>query len=559
MDYDAIYSDVAHASGDVDYDALYNSVQTNPRTRVYTPEKGAIKQDAKNLLGGAIKGAANIGNTIGTLGDMLTVGGNPILINEQDNGNTPLTRDNQNRQAVTSGLQAMGVDPDSGFYGVGKVGAEVAGTAGVGNVLGGITKGVPMLSNSLRSGGFTLGGTTGNFAKDLGLRMAGGAGVGGASVAMVDPLQAGTGATLGAITPPAVKSAAKLGGLIPKSASLALGATTGAGETAISEAFKAGKRGATNFLENMRGNVGFDDVVMKAKQGLSNMRAERGAQYRSGMLDISNDKTVINFKGIDKAVNDVAGMGSYKGVQVNKNAAETVQEAIERVNEWKGLNPAEYHTPEGLDALKRSIGDIRDTTEFGTAARRAVDQIYNAIKQEIADQAPTYAKVMKDYSRASETLWELENSLSMGDKAKIDTSVRKLQSVMRNNASTNYGNRLDMVNTLEQQGGVDLMPDLAGQSLNSLMPRGLLGNINTAGMGYATAKTAGTAALAAPLFMPRVVGEGVYKIGSMAGGVGRGMEKVNQAMGINNANGLLGVPSSNYLPLSILESQTSLR
>ena len=82
---------------------------------------------------------------------------------------------------------------------------------------------------------------------------------------------------------------------------------------------------------------------------------------------------------------------------------------------------------------------------------------------------------MKDYSQGMDTISEIKRSLSLGEKASVDTGMRKLQSLMRNNVSTNYGNRLDLARALEAQGGQEIMPALAGQSLSSVAPRGLAG------------------------------------------------------------------------------------
>lgn len=543
-------------------------VETNPTSRIYTPEDGTIKQDIKNVAGGMLKGASGIGNTIVSSFTHVPKQIESLLSGKGiKNPATAFLDDFSARDAnVDSALSQSGVDRDSGLYSVGRVGTEIAGTAGVPKILatGAELANMPRLASSLKSGGFNIGGNTGNMAKDWFLRGVGGGAVGGASVGAVDPLQTGTGAVLGAGTPLAILGAGKAGSLMGDAVIGSLGVTTGAGGDAVREAFKAGKNGATAFLENMRPNgAGFDDVVAKAKQGLMNMKLEKNAQYRSGMLDISRDKSVLDFAPIDKAVKDISSMGSYKGVQIDKNSSATVQEIVEKVNEWKALDPAEYHTPEGLDALKQAISDIRDTTQPSTQARRAVDQVYNAVKDEITKQAPVYSKVMKGYAESAKTINELERTLSLSDKAPTDTSVRKLQSVLRNNAQTSYGNRQDLVNLLQSQGGVDVMPDLAGQALNSWMPRGMSGafqkgSIPILGSYSAATNPIGLAALAAylPLASPRLVGEAAYKAGKVAGGTSRGAKAVNDAI---TMNGLLSVPKANYLPLSILESQRTPR
>jgi hypothetical protein len=124
---------------------------------------------------------------------------------------------------------------------------------------------------------------------------------------------------------------------------------------------------------------------------------------------------------------------------------------------------------------------------------------------------------MKDYSEASDLLSEVERSLSLGKKATADSSLRKLQSLMRNNVNTNYGNRLNLAQELENN-GADIIPAVAGQALNSWTPRGLAGVGTGAG---AIASMFNPAVLGlAPFTSPRLMGEALYKLGQGAGAVG---------------------------------------
>jgi len=314
----------------------------------------------------------------------------------------------------------------------------------------------------------------------------------------------------------AVTKPAQLAGLL---ASEGAGFTTGAGGGAVREAAKSGFVGgdnATAFLEQLRTNAPVENVVNTAKSAVAEMRDQRANAYRSGMVDIKNDKSILSFDKIDDILANKQEVGMYKGQVIQPSTVETWQEINQVVQNWKRLDPAEFHTPEGLDRLKMRIGDIRDNAPFGTPARNVADAAYNAIKNEINSQAPGYAKVMKDYELASNTLKDIESSLSLGKKANIDTSVRKLQSIMRNNANTNYGRRLEQAQMLEGAGAETLMPQLAGQALSSWTPRSLqgIGSAITAA-GSAVTNPAYLASL--PLTMPRVVGETAYYAGKTAG------------------------------------------
>lgn len=497
----------------------------------------AMNYSGKDAVGGAVRGAGSIGATLLAPYDYAVdyiKGDRGKNLSSLITGKEIPSRNQERRSEMDAGLVTMGANPDSTAFKTNKLIAEVAGTAGMGGLLAkpaqalaNVTQGsrffpaIDGLATSLQTGGFRVGDIAGAVPR-LAARAVGGGAVGGASAGLVNPNDASAGATIGAALPPAVKLVGETGRLAGKAVSgLAkniLGMTTGAGAETFGTAFQAGRTGGTSFLDNMRGNVPFTDVLDGAKDALSKMRIERGNQYRSGMLDIANDKSVIDFTPIDRAVNSLTTMGSYKGQVINKNAAGTVDEITGLANQWKNLDPKEYHTPEGLDALKKAIGDIRDAAPFGTPGRKAADTAYNAVKSQIEMQAPTYSKVMRDYSKASETLTEIERSLSLGNKAAADTSMRKLQSLMRNNVNTNYGNRLGLANTLEGQ-GADILPAVAGQAASSMTPRGLQGLAAT-GAGLAGFMNPATLA-ALPFTSPRLMGELSYGMGAMTRGLGR--------------------------------------
>ena len=495
-------------------------------------EKGGFMQGAGNLAAGALRGAGSIGATaMRVLPNAL--GGDTASENE--------TR----RQQMDAALQSMGAEPDSWMYKGGKIGAEIAGTAGAGGLLAKGVAAIPgaaaiprvaQLVEALKTGGFTLGGqaatSLGGRAADLGIRAAGGALNGGAAAGLVNPEDAGTGAIVGGILPGGVQAASAVGGTLKAGATgavkHALGLSTGTGGESVATAYRAGKQGGTNFIDNMRGNVPMTDVLDSAKSAIGKMRIDRSNAYKSGMAGVSADKTVIDFTPIDRAVASLQSMGNYKGQVINKNSSGVVDEISGLVNQWKSLDPAEFHTPEGLDALKQAISDIRDTTQFGTAARKAADTAYNSVKGEIVSQAPTYSNVMKDYSQASETLAEVERALSLGNKAAADTSMRKLQSLMRNNVNTNWGNRVQLAETLEQN-GADILPAVAGQAMSSWTPRGL--QAATSGGALLAAVPTGGASLAAiPLTSPRLAGEMAYALGAVGRKTGQGASAINQKM-----------------------------
>ena len=110
--------------------------------------------------------------------------------------------------------------------------------------------------------------------------------------------QAAIGATIGAVPTALSKSQQLAGALLQKG----VGISTGAGGESLKQAYQAGKVGNEPFIANMRGTAPMEDVLNQAKGALSNMKQDLSKEYRLGMMDISKDKSILNFNEIDKAI-----------------------------------------------------------------------------------------------------------------------------------------------------------------------------------------------------------------------------------------------------------------
>lgn len=302
-----------------------------------------------------------------------------------------------------------------------------------------------------------------------------------------------------------------------------VGMQTGAGREAITQAFEAGRRGgetAEQFRANIMGRADPTEVLDIAKANLEEMNRLKQAEYRSGMVDIKKDKTVLDLVEIDKSLANALLKTQYEGKIVNVRAAEELDKVSKIVDEWRNADPNKFLTPEGLDALKKGVGDVLEGIPIEQkTARAAVGEVYNSIKSSIQKQAPTYAKTMKAYSDASEQIREISRTLNLDSKSSVDTAMRKLQSLMRDNVQTNYGQRIKLARELEKVGG-EFMPGLAGQSLRSLTPRGLQ-QITGGGLGALFALTGNIpqAFAIGAMSSPRIMGELSYGAGRAAGGL----------------------------------------
>lgn len=188
------------------------------------------KSGMGDVVAGAVKGASNIGATLLTPVDWAL---NKAGITDMTNA--------ERRTASTDALRELGADPESGAFKTGEIGAEVAGTAGVGGLLAkGVRAVAPSMTKlpaALESFGATVGKPAASFGEKVGnaaIRVGSGAAAGAAGAGMIDPESAGTGAAIGAALPvvgPILAGAAKGGGWLSDAIRGRLGAIK-AGEIA---------------------------------------------------------------------------------------------------------------------------------------------------------------------------------------------------------------------------------------------------------------------------------------------------------------------------------------
>jgi len=326
-----------------------------------------------------------------------------------------------------------------------------------------------------------------------------------------------------------------VGGIVAKNI---VGTTTGTSADTLQNAYEAGKTGNKAFMANLTGKANMEDVLNQAKSALNNIKQTKSQDYARNMEAVKSDQSVLNMQPIIDALNKEKTAGTFGEKVIKKNTVKTQTELEGLIQDWASSDPAKYHTPEGLDALKQAVGDLRDSTEIGTNSRRIVDNVYHAVKDQISTQAPVYEKTMKDYSEASNLVKEIERSLSLGNKSSADTAMRKLQSLTRNNVQTNYGQRIKLAEELAKKGGQDIMPALSGQALNEWFPRGMIGKGEELA-GLIAAFTHPQALLAAPLASPKIMGATTYGLGKVAGAGAKLGNKIPLSVDQANKLGLL--------------------
>lgn len=240
--------------------------------------KGGIAQQVGNVAAGLVRGAGSIGATLLAPRDALE----GFIARSMG---APSLAPGDRRKDMDAALQTMGAQPDSLGYQGGKLAAEVLGTAGAGGGAANIltnaapraAAAVPGVIQAMRTGGLAANGA------GLGARTVGAAASGAITSGLVNPDDALNGALIGGALPGGVKLAGEAGNLVRKgTAGLTkntLGLTSGVGGEAVGMAYQAGKTGGTKFLDNMRGNVPYTDVLDEAKSALRWRRPARRCRH----------------------------------------------------------------------------------------------------------------------------------------------------------------------------------------------------------------------------------------------------------------------------------------
>ena len=367
---------------------------------------------------------------------------------------------------------------------------------------------------------------------------------------------------LNAVTKP-IAGVTKLGTGITKHI---VGDRTKAGPEALGAAYEAGFKGgepATSFRENLRGKADMAAPVDEAMNAMHNMVSDKNSAYSRGMAQAGLDQPInaASIRRISQGIDDAANVSTVQAQRGTTNMKWNYSEdALRAKRDISGLVhhffyelPPEFHTVKGLDGLKQSISSYQKAhNDFGTDAGVVAGKYYEAVGDAIRQQAPKYAEVMDNYGEAKNLITQMQKAFSLPAnerKLVVDTALRKLQSVMRNNANTNYGYRKTLLEHLKENGATNIEYKLAGQALSSKMPRGLGGvaaekgaEIAAALLGVFTgdlklaagALKAGVATFATST--PRLAGETAYYSGKIAKPLSKVFNRPN-ARALNLAGG----------------------
>lgn len=379
-------------------------------------------------------------------------------------------------------LEALGVELAGALVNpANKVGAGVIG------------KGANATSKALRSIG--VGGATGGVAAlgntenidDLAGNVASGTGIGTAVGAAI----------------PLAGAAVRGGGNVLKQV---LGKTTGAGDVAIADAFRAGQVGDKSFIGKMKGAIDAEGLEKKIQANFDKIKKARNMTYED---DITRLKQATMDKKLDlnPVINDVKTIikneGGGAGYLVDDDTARVLSKTKDTLNNF--YKDKGRHNLEGFDNLKKALQNIN--TKEGTNAERVKTQITNSVKGQILKQSPEYKAINDAYSKDTAVIDDLKKVFSLNRNANSETVLKKVQSTARNNANTDWSYRAQLLKRLDPTG--EIQQEISANALNTWTPRGLLGG------GIAGASLFTNPAMVA-VTSPRAVGYGAYNLGKLS-------------------------------------------
>lgn len=280
------------------------------------------------------------------------------------------------------------------------------------------------------------------------------------------------------------KGAAKL---IGKGAKELFGKTTGVGGGAVERAASH----SDDFAQGLRSaDVTQQTVVESARNMLRQLTENKRQQYLDDMSGVKAWEQAIDITPIQrkfKKLADKYGITAKPGKdgnlvlarsaksKLNDQALADIQKVYDEINTW-ATDPRNKFSPADLDTLKIRVDDIYSET---SKSRGFVSDLRNTIKDEIVKTVPEYKDAMRNYQTYSDLEREMSKTLSLTDKASVDTAFKKLTSTFR----SNFEGRADVLARLKDSGvNPDSVLDMvAGLQMRDISAKGIMGQMTIGG------------------------------------------------------------------------------
>jgi hypothetical protein len=260
-----------------------------------------------------------------------------------------------------------------------------------------------------------------------------------------------------------------------------LGRLTGTGEAAVEEAY----RGSPQFKKALTGEITGEEIVSNAKNVLQGIRDNRGADYVAKLdkikgssrplFSVAEGLTNKLKRLMSKDMFDIEIIPSKGGIDFDFSKSTLVEgqpvikKALTDISTWDDF------TAKGLDALKKRISTYTGQMKRGSPQESFLTQIKKTLSEGLKQNVPGYREMTRDYGQITNLIKDIESGLMMrkqGMTGRIvaDQTLRRLTSAMKDN----FKLRKELVDALSSD-GIDVGAQVAGYSMESILPHGIAG------------------------------------------------------------------------------------
>ncbi len=347
---------------------------------------------SRDILSGALRGAGSIGATLLAPRDALE----GYIARKMG---APELQPQDRRSAMDAALAQTGADTSAIPFQMGKLGTEIAGTAGAGSAVAnavsripGASTALPNLLPAIRSGGMTTGGAKGAYG--MANRVAGGAVSGAATAGAVNPDDADEGMMLGGGFPLAIKAAGATGNAIGNALG---GAPKGPNPTALQtarESIDAGYIIPPNMVRPSFKNQVIESISGKqATQQIASMKnTEVTESLVRKALGIADDVPLT--QSTMENLRKTAGKTYAEVSNLSPQAATDLEALKVARNEATGWFQAYNRSARPDDLVKaktaRALSDSLETALEGHAKAAGRDSLIPALRNARKEIAKTY-------------------------------------------------------------------------------------------------------------------------------------------------------------------------
>lgn len=348
---------------------------------------GMSPQDATNLGAGAIRGAGSIGSTLMAPFDYAEQGLSNMMGMKTGNLNE------QRRAKIDQGLtSAVGSDPTSGMYGLGKIGTEIAGTLGIpaagARSLQAAGFNGPLVT-SIGSAGMNAGGMTG--AKAIINRVLGGSIAGAGAAGLVNPKDAPMGGLIGGIAPPVFSLLGRAGEFVGRAVSDRFATRAAAGKVAEAASRQSNPAQVVADIQTHypRGaeNIPLSAAAITQNPDIAMLERASRSRNAGAWAPFDENQARAVFKNVQDATWEAEQLGKRLG---------------ERSENWNTLwtKAAESQKPriwvQRMDKLMRDLDQAMQSAQSSNpSVRAALEEIRNDISRIGPAYTPSHLQVMR--------------------------------------------------------------------------------------------------------------------------------------------------------------------